>query len=175
MHTIYNNFIIKILHTVRINVFRLGLESPPPCFSRGVRFHLLLLIKDLSLHCITTHGEMGILLLLLQSLPCLLLLSQLPPDSTSLFHPQVLANVLVAGRGLANALFLLLVVHGEDTGDGLTHRFDLGDFGCGSTGDLSNVQFGEFLAEVSKSFKEFFLGKSTEFVCLDHFESYERL
>lgn len=113
---------------------------------------------------------MSVLLLLLQSLLRLLLLSQLPPDSTSLLHPQILADVLVSGRGLADALLLLLVVDGEDTGDGFAHRLDLGDLGCGSTGDLGDVELGEFLAEVTESFEELFLGKTAEFVCLDHFE-----
>jgi hypothetical protein len=32
------------------------------------------------------------------------------------------------------------------------------------------VELGEFLAEVTESFEELFLGKTAEFVCLDHFE-----
>lgn len=112
---------------------------------------------------------MSILLLLLQSLLIFLLCGQSPADRPRLLHPQILGNVLGSSGGLSDSLLLLLVVDGKDTCDGFTDGLDLGNFGGSATGDLGDVKVRQFFAEVAEGFKEFFLGKSSEFVCLDHF------
>ncbi len=106
--------------------------------------------------------------MLLQCLLILLLLRQSPPDRPRLLHPQILGQILGTSRCLSDSLLLLLVVDGKDACDGFTDRFDLGNFGCGSSGDFGDVEVGEFFAEFAEGFEEFFLGESSEFVCLHH-------
>jgi len=112
---------------------------------------------------------MCILLLLLQSLLSPLLLRQSPPHGSCRLHPQILTDELGTGSSLSDALLLLLVVYGEDACDGFADLLDFGNFGCGASSDLGDVEVGEGLAVLGKGFEEFFLGKSSEFVCLDHF------
>jgi len=126
-------------------------------------------MHDLCLNRIATHREMGILLLLLQRLLSPLLFRQCPPHGSCLLHPQILANVLGSSGGLSDAFLLLLVVYRQDARDRLAYLLDLGNFGGGTAGDLGDVEVGEGLTVLGKGFEEFFLGESSEFVCLDHF------
>lgn len=112
---------------------------------------------------------MSILFLLLQSLLVLLFLRQSPPNCPRLLHPQILGQILGTGGGLSDPLLLLLVVNGKDACNGFTDRLDFGNFGGGSSGDFGDVEVGELFAKFAKGFKEFFLGESSKFVCLDHF------
>jgi len=113
---------------------------------------------------------MRILLLLLQRLGRLLFLAERPTHCPCLLHPQILAHVLGSGGGLSDALLLLLIVYGEDASDGFAHLLDFGNFGGGAAGYLGDVEVGQGLAVFAEGFKELFLGKPSEFVCLDHFE-----
>jgi hypothetical protein len=111
---------------------------------------------------------MCLLLCLLQSFLRLLLLRQRSTDGTRLLHSQILANVLGTSACLTNALLLLLVVHSQDACNGLSHLLDFGNFGGSTAGNLGHMKFGKLFTVLSEGFEEFFLGKSSKFVCLDH-------
>jgi len=95
---------------------------------------------------------MSILLLLLKCLLRPFCLGQSPTHSPSLLCAQVLGDVFGSGDSLAYTLFLLLVVDGEDTGDGFAYTLDLSNFGCGTSCDLGDGKLTELLSVLAKSF-----------------------
>ena len=112
---------------------------------------------------------MGGLLLCLEGLSGLLGLGEGAAHGAGLLGAEVLGDVLLSGGGLADALLLLLVVDGEDAGDGLADGLDLGDLGGGAAGDLGDGELGELLAVLVELLEKVLLGLSPKFVCLDHF------
>jgi len=117
----------------------------------------------------------GGLLLCLEGLSGLLGLGQCPAHGAGLLGAEILGDVLLSGGGLADALLLLLVVDGEDAGDGLADGLDLGDLGGGAAGHLGDGELGKLLAVLIELLEEFLLGLPPEFVCLDHFCSVSKL
>ena len=124
---------------------------------------------DLCLDGVTALGEVGGLLLCLEGLSGLLSLGEGTAHGAGLLGAEVLGDVLLSGGGLADALLLLLVVDGEDAGDGLADGLDLGDLGGGAAGHLGDGELGELLAVLVELLEKVLLGLSPKFVCLDHF------
>ena len=98
--------------------------------------HILSLKGELS------HWEISLLLLLSQGLSGSLLGAEATADGTGLLLAKIGWQVLCVGRlqVVSDLLSVGLVVDGQDTGDGLTHRLDLGKLGSSSSGHLSDAK-----------------------------------
>ena len=127
---------------------------------------IIFLGLDSEFHC--REGSCHSLLLL--CLLCSLSLGQCPTHGPCLLGSEVLGHVLGLGGGLAETVLLLLIVNGQNAGNGFADRLDLGNFGSGAISDLGDMQFRQFLAEVSQSLDKILLGHVSQFVSLDHFE-----
>ena len=98
------------------------------------------------------HGEVLLARLGAGGLGVDLLLLESAADLAGLLGAQVQGHILLACVLLPCLCLLLLVVHGQDPGNGLAHGLDLRQLGCGTSGHLCDAQLGQLTLHVVQLF-----------------------
>merc|ERR1740117_635479 len=124
--------------------------------------------------CVRSHGhrkaahrEVACTGLSSCGLRVLLLGLQRTANSPRLLGPQVKGLVLLALVLLSGILLLLLVVHGQHTGDGLPDGLDLRKLRSGATRNLRNAQLRQLALQLVQLLEKLLGGTAAELVRLD--------